>query len=146
MNLEMFPSRLRNLSLSETFLTFETVSSIAKLQHLATLKLSEINFTGGKHWDLSDKTFERLKFLKLHRVFMTWWDCSYESFPQLECLVIKSCSKLEEIPSNFADIPTLRLIKVIDCSNSVGDSALLIKEDMEQYGYELLQVHILKND
>ncbi|KAM3269468.1 hypothetical protein P3S67_030350 [Capsicum chacoense] len=99
-----------------------------------------------KHWDLSDKTFERLKFLKLHRVFMTQWICSEESFPSLEYLVIKSCSKLEEIPLSFADQVILRLIKVIDCSNSVGYSALLIEEELEQYGYELLQVHILKND
>ncbi|PHT96718.1 hypothetical protein BC332_34355 [Capsicum chinense] len=122
MTLEMFPSRLRNLSLSETFLTDEIVSSIAKLQHLETLKLSEIYFTGEKHWDLGDKMFEELRVLKLHRVFMTEWICSEESFPVLECLVIRSCSKLEEIPTSFADIQTLRLIKVIDCSNSVGDT------------------------
>ncbi|PHT71222.1 hypothetical protein T459_26326 [Capsicum annuum] len=146
MTLEMFPSRLRKLSLSETFLTDEIVSSIAKLQHLETLKLSEIYFTGKKDWDLSGKTFERLKFLKLHRVFMTHWYCSDESFPSLEYLVIKSCSKLEEIPLSFADVPTLRLIKVTDCSKSVGDSALSIKQDMEDLGNELLQVHILKND
>ncbi|PHT29785.1 hypothetical protein CQW23_30633 [Capsicum baccatum] len=145
MTLEMFPSRLRNLSLSETFLTDEIVSSIAKLQHLETLKLSEIYFTGTKDWDLSDKTFERLKFLKLHRVYMTHWYCSDESFPSLKYLVIKSCSKLEEIPLSFVEVPTLQLIKIIDCSNSVGDSALKIEKEMEEYGCEL-QVHILKND
>ncbi|KAF3636026.1 putative mediator of RNA polymerase II transcription subunit 25-like [Capsicum annuum] len=145
MALEMFPSRLRNLSLSETFLTDEIVSSIAKLQHLETLKLSEIYFTGEKHWDLSDNTFEELKFLKLHRVFMIHWYCSDESFPSLKYLVIKSCSKLEEIPLSFVEVPTLQLIKIIDCSNSVGDSALKIEKEMEEYDCEL-QVHILKND
>ncbi|PHT29775.1 hypothetical protein CQW23_30623 [Capsicum baccatum] len=120
MTLEMFPTRLRKLSLSETFLMDETVSSIAKLQHLETLKLSEIYFTGEKHWDLSDNTFKRLKFLKLH--------------------LIKSCSKLEEIPLSFADVPTLRLIKVTDCSKSVGDSALSIKQDMEDLGNVHLDV------
>ncbi|PHU02070.1 hypothetical protein BC332_27321 [Capsicum chinense] len=147
MTLEMFPSRLRNLSLSETFLTDEIVSSIAKLQHLETLKLSEIYFTGEKHWDLGDKMFEELRVLKLHRVFMTEWICSEESFPVLECLVIRSCSKLEEIPTSFADIQTLRLIKVIDCSNSVGDSALLINQYVEEMcGEDLLQVDILEKD
>ncbi|KAM3328331.1 hypothetical protein P3S68_033023 [Capsicum galapagoense] len=147
MTLDMFPTRLRKLSLSETFLTDEIVSSIAKLQHLETLKLSEIYFTGEKHWDLGDNTFKVLRVLKLHRVFMTQWYCSdaYESFPSLEYLVIKSCSKLEEIPLSFADVPTLRLIKVTDCSKSVGDSALKIEKEMEEYGCEL-QVHILKND
>ncbi|PHU02066.1 hypothetical protein BC332_27317 [Capsicum chinense] len=148
MTLEMFPSRLRNLSLSETFLTDEIVSSIAKLQHLEALKLSEIYFTGEKHWDLGDNTFKVLRVLKLHRVFMTQWYCSdaYESFPSLEYLVIKSCSKLEEIPLSFADVPTLRLIKVTDCSKSVGDSALKIEKEMEDLCNVLFQVHILKND
>ncbi|KAM3269467.1 hypothetical protein P3S67_030349 [Capsicum chacoense] len=147
MTLEMFPSRLRNLSLSETFLTDEIVSSIAKLQHLETLKLSEIYFTGEKHWDLSDKMFKVLRVLKLHRVFMTEWICSEESFPELECLVIRSCSKLEEIPTSFGDIRSLRLIKVIDCSNSVGDSALLINQYVEEMcGEDLLQVDILEKD
>ncbi|XP_060212257.1 disease susceptibility protein LOV1-like [Lycium barbarum] len=48
MSLEMFPSRLRVLSLSDIFLTDEIVSSITKLRHLETLKLSEIYFIGEK--------------------------------------------------------------------------------------------------
>ncbi|KAH0671779.1 hypothetical protein KY290_023965 [Solanum tuberosum] len=142
-----FPLRLRCLSLSEIFLTDELVSIITNLRCLETLKLSEIYFAGEKHWNLSDYTFEQLKFLKLHRVFMTKWSCSEESFPRLEYLVIKSCPKLEEIPDTFADIPTLQLIKVINCSESVRDSAKNIKEKVEYtQGNERLQLHIPTKD
>ncbi|KAK4715368.1 hypothetical protein R3W88_013706 [Solanum pinnatisectum] len=146
MNLDIiFPSRLKCLSLSEIFLTDELVSSIAKLRCLETLELSEIYFTGEKHWHLSDNTFVQLKFLQLHRVFMTKWCCSDDSFPLLECLVVNNCSKLEEIPDTFAEIIPLRLIKVIDCSDSVGNSAVKIRGVMDNYGRPI-QVHISKKD
>ncbi|KAH0674929.1 hypothetical protein KY285_022730 [Solanum tuberosum] len=142
----IFPSRLKCLSLSEIFLTDELVSSIAELEYLETLKLSEIYFAGEKQWDLSDYTFDQLKVLKLHRVFMTKWSCSEESFPWLECLVVKSCSKLEEIPDTLMGTTLLRLIKVIDCSDSVCNSAVKIKEESEEYYGMSIQVHILKKD
>ncbi|KAH0671785.1 hypothetical protein KY290_023971 [Solanum tuberosum] len=140
-----FPLRLRCLSLSEIFLTDGLVSSITNLRCLETLKLSEIYFAGEMHWDLSDYTFEQLKFLKLHRVFMTKWSCSVESFPCLEYLVIKSCPKLEEIPDSFKIIQ-LRSIKVIDCHNSVGDSAVTIKKVSEDLYLSSIQLHISEKD
>ncbi|KAG5603768.1 hypothetical protein H5410_025260 [Solanum commersonii] len=140
-----FPLRLRCLSLSEIFLTDGLASSITNLRCLETLKLSEIYFAGEKHWDLSDYTFEQLKFLKLHRVFMTKWSCSVESFPCLEYLVIKSCPKLEEIPDSFKIIQ-LRSIKVIDCRNSVGDSAVTIKKVSEDLYLSSIQLHISEKD
>ncbi|XP_015075892.2 putative late blight resistance protein homolog R1A-10 [Solanum pennellii] len=148
MNLDtILPSRLKCLSLSEMFLTHELVSSIAELRYLETLKLSEIYFAGERYWDLGDYTFEKLKFLKLHRVFMTKWSCREESFPCLEYLVIKSCPKLEGIPEAFVYNIPLELIKVIDCSDSVGNSALKIKKESEEYyGFTSLKVHILKKD
>ncbi|KAM3203678.1 hypothetical protein P3L10_031304 [Capsicum annuum] len=115
-----------------------------KFPNLEQLRL-HIDEFAATPWDLSDNTFEELKFLKLHRVFMIHWYCSDESFPSLKYLVIKICSKLEEIPLSFVEVPTLQLITIIDCSNSVGDSALKIEKEMEEYGCEL-QVHILKND
>ncbi|KAM3359131.1 hypothetical protein P3S68_022064 [Capsicum galapagoense] len=54
-----------------------------------------------------------------------------ESFPKLETLVIKGCYKLEEIPLSFADIPTLKQIKLINCNNkSLEASAVKIKEEV----------------
>lgn len=58
-------------------------------------------------------------------------DASEESFPLLETLVIKWCDNLKEIPIRFADIPTLKQIKLIRCSNykSLEASAVRIKEE-----------------
>ncbi|KAM3327407.1 hypothetical protein P3S67_002533 [Capsicum chacoense] len=59
------------------------------------------------------------------------WDALEESFPQLETLVIKGCYMLEEVPLSFADIPTLRQIKLINCNNkSLEASAVKIKEEV----------------
>ncbi|KAM3269473.1 hypothetical protein P3S67_030355 [Capsicum chacoense] len=77
---------------------------------------------------------------------MDVWESSETSFPALEKLVIKDYEQLEEIPSCFAEIATLRLIKVINCSESVRNSARSIKDDVENtQGYDRLQVHIPKN-
>lgn len=59
-------------------------------------------------------------------------DDSEESFPLLETLVIKWCDNLKEIPIRFADIPTLKQIKLIRCNNkSLEASAVRIKEAAE---------------
>ncbi|XP_016493067.1 putative late blight resistance protein homolog R1B-16 isoform X1 [Nicotiana tabacum] len=125
-----FPSSLKVLSLCDIFLTDEIVLTIARLRQLETLKLSEIYLTGEKILDLNDNEFPVLRVLKLHHVFMIRWICSNasSSFPLLETLVIKSCSKLEEIPYSFADIEALQFIEVIKCGKSVLESALEIQE------------------
>ncbi|KAH0776441.1 hypothetical protein KY290_007852 [Solanum tuberosum] len=61
------------------------------------------------------------------------WDALEESFPLLEILVIKECYNLKEIPLSFADILTLKQIKLIRCKNKpLEASALKIKEDVEE--------------
>ncbi|XP_016473027.1 putative late blight resistance protein homolog R1A-10 [Nicotiana tabacum] len=142
----VFPLNLKVLSLAGILLTEEIVSSIAALQKLETLKLFFIHFTDNPQWDVTKHEFNALKYLKLEQVDMNQWDSSETSFPELEKLVIKDCEQLEEIPSSFADIETLRLIKMVNCSKSAGDSAQSIKKDVEYtQGYERLQVLIPKN-
>ncbi|KAM3249103.1 hypothetical protein P3L10_010872 [Capsicum annuum] len=59
-------------------------------------------------------------------------DASEESFPQLEILVISWCWKLKEVPPSFADILTLKQIKLIQCKNeSLEASTLQIKEEIK---------------
>ncbi|WMV28160.1 hypothetical protein MTR67_021545 [Solanum verrucosum] len=143
----VFPMNVRFLSLAGISLTEEVVTSIAALQKLETLKLFFIHFPNNNpRWDVTDREFKVLKYLKLELVDMNQWESLDTSFPMLEKLVIKDCEQLEEIPSSFADIPTLRLIKLINCSESVRDSAQSIKEEVENtQGYERLQLHIPKN-
>ncbi|XP_004238957.1 putative late blight resistance protein homolog R1A-10 [Solanum lycopersicum] len=143
----VFPMNMRLLSLAGISLTEQVVTSIAALQKLETLKLFFIHFPNNNtRWDVTDREFKVLKYLKLELVDMNQWEASDTSFPMLEKLVIKDCEQLEEIPSSFADISTLRLIKLINCSESVRESAQRIKRDVEDTeGVERLQLHIPKN-
>ncbi|PHU18333.1 hypothetical protein BC332_14028 [Capsicum chinense] len=65
-----------------------------------------------------------------------------ESFPMLEELYIKCCDKIIEIPENFGDIASLKLIKVYG-SPQLKESALKIKEYVEEMtGEDKLEVEI----
>ncbi|MCE0481069.1 hypothetical protein HAX54_038466 [Datura stramonium] len=71
------------------------------------------------------------------------WDASEESFPAPETLVIESGDHLEKSPS-FADILTLKQIKLINCRNkSLEASAEKIKEEVEDNeGYNRIDLTI----
>ncbi|XP_016461310.1 putative late blight resistance protein homolog R1B-12 [Nicotiana tabacum] len=143
----IFPSNLKDLSLHSIFLTDKFVSNIARLQNLERLKLNRIYFRPrgrgySRCWDVSNYKFQALKVLKLHFVTMTEWCSSDTSFPVLEKLVIDYCWRLQDIPSSFVYIPTLKLIKLSYCSKSLQDSALNIKKQVEEFtGCDSLQVH-----
>ena len=75
---------------------------------------------------------------------MKEWEASEESFPVLEKLVIKG-GYIKEIPPSFADIPTLKLIQLINCMESVGVSAMNIKREIEENtGCDNLHVVVVK--
>ncbi|KAL3360195.1 hypothetical protein AABB24_016608 [Solanum stoloniferum] len=86
-----------------------------------------------REWCLGDITFHNLKLLKLVDLRISRWDASEESFPLLETLVIKKCDDLEEIPLSFADIPSLKQIKLIGSWKvSMEASAVRIREEVEE--------------
>ncbi|KAM3326134.1 hypothetical protein P3S67_001260 [Capsicum chacoense] len=94
-------------------------------------QISELYFIQSEEWCHGDITFHNLKFLKLAFLFISRWDASEESFPLLETLAIRECHKLEEISLSFADIPTLKKIKLINCKNeSLEASAVNIKQEV----------------
>ncbi|KAK4380588.1 hypothetical protein RND71_002450 [Anisodus tanguticus] len=125
------PSNLNKLVLTWTHIE-STISYIAGLPNLEYLQLEDPNFIESKEWCLGDTMFHKLKLLKLVELGISRWDASDKSFPQLETLVIKKCKKLEEIPLSFADIPTLKQIKLIRCKKeSLEASAVKIKEQDE---------------
>ncbi|XP_009778441.1 putative late blight resistance protein homolog R1B-16 isoform X2 [Nicotiana sylvestris] len=141
----VFPSNLKDLSIHRIVLTEKVVSNIARLQNLERLKLRRIHFKDEdiKCWDVGDYKFPALKYLNLKVVYMTEWRSSEASFPVLEKLVIRRCEKLQEIPSSFADIQTLKLIRLTGCMKSVEDSALNIKKEVEDItGCDSLQVQV----
>ncbi|KAH0634504.1 hypothetical protein KY284_037290 [Solanum tuberosum] len=123
------PSKLNKLVLSG--IHDKVIPFIAGLPSLEYLQLQAMYFPPSEEWCLGDITFHKLKLLKLTYLEISRWDASEESFPLLETLVIKHCTKLEEIPLSFADIPTLKQIKLIRCKN-LEASAVRIKKDVEE--------------
>ncbi|KAK6787301.1 hypothetical protein RDI58_015826 [Solanum bulbocastanum] len=144
----VFPSNLRHLDLAGCFLMEEMVLNIARLKKLESLKLL-VGFPFGRSesycWDVTNVEFPALKYLGLFFVQIEEWKASEESFPVLEKLVISGCSDLKEIPPSFADIPTLRLIQLTNCIDSLGVSAMNIRRDIEENtGCDSFQVVIEK--
>ncbi|PHT38937.1 hypothetical protein CQW23_22510 [Capsicum baccatum] len=125
------PSTLKKLILQMPLITTETVSMIAELPSLEYLKLEKSEFES-EQWCFGEIVFNKLKILKLTSLDISTWDASEESFPQLEILVISWCWKLKEVPPSFADILTLKQIKLIQCKNeSLEASTLQIKEEIK---------------
>ncbi|XP_049364223.1 putative late blight resistance protein homolog R1A-3 [Solanum verrucosum] len=130
------PSNIKKLILLGTGIE-SVISFIVGLPRLEYLKLEDVDFTENEprslEWFLRDITFHKLKFLKLVNLNISRWDTSEESFPLLETLVVKRCDNLEEIPLSFADIPTLKQIKLIYYKNeSLKASVVKIKENVEE--------------
>ncbi|KAM3249956.1 hypothetical protein P3L10_011726 [Capsicum annuum] len=137
------PSNLKKLVLSRVPAD-RAVSFIAGLPVLEYLQL--INYHGwnkSKEWCIPPAvTLHKLRLLKLVDLGTTTWDASEESFPQLETLVIRSCYKLEKTPLSFADIPTLKQVKLIgSLAESLEASAVRIKEDViENEGNDRIEI------
>ncbi|KAK6787289.1 hypothetical protein RDI58_015814 [Solanum bulbocastanum] len=131
----VFPSNLRHLNFSGCVLTEEMVLNIARLKKLESLTLKGGSPFGGSEsycWDVTNVEFRTLKYLTLLTFQMVKWKASEESFPMLEELSLDYSLYLKEIPPSFADIPTLRLIKLSKCIQSLGVSAMNIKREIEE--------------
>ncbi|KAG5588706.1 hypothetical protein H5410_049140 [Solanum commersonii] len=132
------PSNLKELVLFETVSVISFIAELPNLEYLLIVKAyfieeNEPYLSQLEEWCHEDITFHKLKYLELVELDISRWDASEESFPRLETLVIKECNRLEEIPLSFADIPTLKKIKLSGGSKkSLKDSAVRIKKDVEE--------------
>ncbi|KAF3634247.1 putative lysine-specific demethylase JMJ14-like [Capsicum annuum] len=109
-----FPSNLKILSLLNFPLTSDSLSIIARLPNLEHLFLTRTIIKWGE-WNMREEdTLENLKFLMLDNVTLAKWEFGEESFPMLEKLQLWGCHMLEEIPSNFGDIGSLKIIQLVE--------------------------------
>nr|AAZ95005.1 late blight resistance protein Rpi-blb2 [Solanum bulbocastanum]QEG99094.1 RBLB2 [Binary vector pCIP99] len=135
-----FPSSLKRLQLHEFPLTSDSLSTIARLLNLEELYLYR-TIIHGEEWNMGEEdTFENLKCLMLSQVILSKWEVGEESFPTLEKLELSDCHNLEEIPSSFGDIYSLKIIELVR-SPQLENSALKIKEYAEDMrGGDELQI------
>ncbi|KAG5576082.1 hypothetical protein H5410_056216 [Solanum commersonii] len=116
------------------------LASLWEMGKFRHVEIFEAKFDKHGFFEVSSK-LENLKILKIIvrfpidrvDVLSRRWVASEESFPLFETLVIKECYNLEEIPLSFADIPTLKHIKLIRCKNKPMEAlALRIKDDVKE--------------
>ncbi|KAL2559511.1 putative late blight resistance protein-like protein R1A-10 [Forsythia ovata] len=110
---------------------------VGSLPNLQVLKLIGGSFVG-LEWEPKEGEFLQLKYLRLCEINLENWIANNIHFPSLVCLVIDICEYLE-IPCGIGEIPTLELIKVYNCSDSVVTSAKQIEEEQHSSGNDYLQ-------
>lgn len=125
-----FPTAIGSLTLSRFFHPWTEISNIGKLPNLKVLKLLNSAFVG-KRWDVEDDAFLKLKYLKLSDLGLSYWEASTSSFPCLERLVLRSCYFLEELPSSFGEILTLKTIDVRYCQYLRISAESILNEQIE---------------
>ncbi|XP_057802830.1 putative late blight resistance protein homolog R1B-16 [Salvia miltiorrhiza] len=108
-----FPLQLRRLTLSGWMLSWSDVTIIGSLPNLQVLKLRNYACKG-QHWETIEGEFRELRYLLIDGSYLVEWTTESSHFPKLECLMLRECRGLHEIPSNIGDIPTLKLIEVRD--------------------------------
>ncbi|XP_057810290.1 putative late blight resistance protein homolog R1B-16 [Salvia miltiorrhiza] len=139
-----FPSSLKRLFLrtdSSSYWWEDILDKVSALPHLQKLIISSGMFYEGK-WETTEGQFRSLKFLTLEYCRnLEIWKIESSHFPCLERLHLIGLKKLQEIPLDLAEIPTLRELCVYSCSDSAVVSAKRISEEHEDYyGEGALQV------
>nr|XP_043627362.1 putative late blight resistance protein homolog R1C-3 [Erigeron canadensis]XP_043627363.1 putative late blight resistance protein homolog R1C-3 [Erigeron canadensis] len=135
----MYPEKLKRLTLSNTDLGWNEMQTFGLLPNLEVLKLNVSSCIGEK-WETSDLGFPNLKILKLQDLDVVRWETSSAHFPKLQRLVVRHCSRLEDIPASIGDILTLELIEVSWCCESTAQSARTIQKEQERNGNDFLKV------
>ena len=67
---------------------------------------------------------------------------SSDNVCHLEKLVVRHCGKLEEVPACLGECPSLIMIKVEKCRESVANSIKQIQQEQVDSGNEVLEIVI----
>ncbi|KAA8529860.1 hypothetical protein F0562_034371 [Nyssa sinensis] len=136
---DKFLPNLRKLTLSNTSLDWKHMTTLGKLPNLGVLKLRDNAFVG-ELWKLCDAGFRLLRILQLEKTNLVRWEAFDHHFPSLQCLILKQCKFLKEIPSALGDLSALRILELYHTSSSAADSARLIQRRRQQLNE--LKLHI----
>ncbi|XP_019171244.1 PREDICTED: putative late blight resistance protein homolog R1B-12 [Ipomoea nil] len=84
--------------------------------------------------DVRRRRVEILIFLQFVYSYLEHSKASSPNFPKLEHLYLRDCHRLREIPIDFAEISTLKSIKLEKCLPSAVESAKKIEDEQREYG------------
>ncbi|GER53527.1 disease resistance protein [Striga asiatica] len=138
----IFPCSLIKLTLQGTELRWEdmALTTIGTLPYLQVLKLKFLSFVGFE-WVTVEGQFRSLEYLLIDSCDdLKSWKTDSTHFPQLKHIVLRSLSKLKEIPLSIGDITTLESIELEYCSESAVFSAKDLVEEQVGLGNEGLRV------
>ncbi|KAJ0619079.1 putative P-loop containing nucleoside triphosphate hydrolase, leucine-rich repeat domain superfamily [Helianthus annuus] len=136
-----FPATLKTLKLVGCHLPWSDMSIIQSLPNLQVLKLRN-NAFNGSCWNTDEQQFRQLKSLRLEGLNIKLWEAYSKSFPCLKQLEIFHCYDLDEISLEVGDIPTLEMIKINNCSNSIVESVRRIQAEQHEFGNYGLQIEV----
>ncbi|KAL7153272.1 hypothetical protein ABFS83_04G156000 [Erythranthe nasuta] len=136
-----FPSSLKKLRLEGFMVRYQDLTVIGSLPCLEVLKLLDSSIKEPE-WNPVEGEFLRLKFLLVLWSGLVSWNVESSHFPVLEKLVLLHMEELDGIPLDIGEIPTLRLLELKSCNESMIMSAIKIAEEQEDAGSEILQVRV----
>nr|GMD46067.1 putative late blight resistance protein homolog R1B-14 [Ipomoea batatas] len=135
------PENLKKLTLRSTYLPWKDMDINGRLKKLEVLKLKNFAFYGPE-WELPDGLFPELKLFVIAHSNLKCWNADSENFPKLECLILKFCWDLKELPiDGFGN--TLRQIEIDSCYPSLVKSAKKIKKERKSLGDDDLDIRDL---
>ncbi|XP_075479745.1 putative late blight resistance protein homolog R1C-3 [Primulina tabacum] len=133
-----FPQSLKKLTLERCGVSWEDLTVVGSLRHLEVLDLMHYA-AKGREWNPVEGQFLELKSLRIELTDLVEWKADRSHFPGLEKLELRCLRSLKEIPEDIGEIPTLRSISLVLCSESAYSSAKKIQEEQQNLGnYELL--------
>ncbi|GFP93210.1 putative late blight resistance protein homolog r1a-6 [Phtheirospermum japonicum] len=128
---DKFPPKLRILTLSATFLSWEQMSVLGNLENLEVLKLKDKAFVG-ECWEVvADGGFRLLQFLLIEYTDLVTWKLalSYDDhFPRLQRLTLRNCEELQALPDELANMRNLKAMDLYRTSTTAADSARKIRD------------------
>ncbi|XP_073295584.1 putative late blight resistance protein homolog R1A-3 [Primulina huaijiensis] len=136
-----FPQSLKKLTLENCRVPWEDLTVVGLLPHLEVLNLMD-KAVKGREWNPVEGEFPELKSLKIFSTDLVEWTADSSHFPRLEKLILGYLEFLKEIPEGIGEIPTLRSILLVFCSDSVYSSAEKIQEEQLELGNYEFQVRI----
>ncbi|KAL1531582.1 putative late blight resistance protein R1B-16 [Salvia divinorum] len=146
-----FPCSIRKLVIVDCVVSRSFLTTLCTLPNLEVFLIGNCVFERDgeaevDEWETTEgDEFRSLQFLSLHCLDIVHWRANETNFPVLRELYVIGCSKLDEIPCDIGDIPTLEAICIRGCGASVVASVKQIQK-VQQEEYDNCDLKVLIED